>query len=129
MATSATKKAIDVLLLTVERSNIPYVELENDYRTDNGESAKKIKDTLDQIRASLDGGRKDAIEGITYVTTKAAPIVAVMYIEVEHATDLKDAQAWLDEIGLEWVKANIGWRKEKNSFRQGYTGYQLNSKS
>lgn len=128
MATKIPKKAIDLLLLTVERApNIPYIEIEPDFRSDGGASKALVVDTFNKVKASIDAGRKDEVEGVLYVTTKAAPIVGVVYIEIEDADAaiLKDGQAWINEIAAEIGAGIPNSKLGQEGRRQGYTGIQI----
>lgn len=121
------KISIDVLLMVFD-SPKPYIQLPKDFRAD-GVSEEKIKSTLDQTRDSLEAKRKDIIYGVSWKTSRAGE-VGVLWIELTEPTTetLRDAQAWLDEIGLAWAQANEGWKKNPNDDNQGYTGYSLQKK-
>lgn len=118
------KISIDVLLMVFD-SGLPYIQLPANYRSDVA-STEKIKTTLNQVRDSLEAGRRDVIYGVSYKTSKAGE-VGIPWIELTNPTPetLKDCQLWLDDIGAAWAKENPGWVKQPGDSRKGYTGYQL----
>lgn len=123
----AKQLSIDVLLVTVERP-IPYLELHRSYKTDGSDVT--VRNYFDHSKRNLDAGTTEPLEGIQYQTTLAGD-VAIVWIELEDGTqaEITECFAWLKTVGEAWVKDNAGWKKQKDSSRQGYLGYPLQKKN
>lgn len=127
MAAKPIKKAIDLLLLTVDRGDFDYISIPQNYRSDDGAAKKIVTDLIQRLTKIVNAGARDYVHGVYYVTTLAAPLVAVPYFEVEDATPeiLTDAQLWFNDIAAEEAAKIPNSKLGNSGRRKGYTGIQI----
>lgn len=124
---AAQRLTIDLLLMTYD-SDHPYIQIGVNFRTDGSEA--KIISGLDDARRNLKAGTKEQIYGVSYHKTSAGDMAALWIEATTDKSVLADAQAWLEQLGVEWVKVNTDWEKIKTPKpRKGYSGYSLREKA